>query len=58
MTPQTQAAGMMSRAQWHRQEAANFLRHSVAAMYQHERAAEDLERAAAKLLNQTKDNTK
>jgi hypothetical protein len=58
MNPQTQAALLIKSAQWHRQEAANYLRHSVAAMHQHERAAQDLERAAAKLLQLTKEITK
>lgn len=47
MDKQTQAAAMLARAQWHRAESENFLRHSVAAMHQHEREAEDLERRAA-----------
>jgi hypothetical protein len=50
MNKQTQAAAMLARAQWHRAESANFLRHSVAAMRQHEREAEDLESRAAQLL--------
>jgi len=50
MNKQTQAAAMLARAQWHRTESENFLRHSVAAMYQHEREAEDLERRAAQLM--------
>ena len=50
MNKQTQAAVMLARAQWHRAESNNFLRHSVAAMYQHEREAENLERRAAQLL--------
>ena len=49
----TQAAALLNRAQWHRAESNNFLRHSCAAMRQHEREAEDLERRAAELLNQT-----
>lgn len=50
----TQAQTLQSRAEWHRREAQNFLRHSCAAMYQHEKEAERLEREAAKLLNQPK----
>jgi hypothetical protein len=50
MNTQTQAAAMLARAQWHRAESENFLRHSVAAMYQHEREAEDLEGRAAQLM--------
>lgn len=53
----TQAQAMLSRAQWHRAESKNFLRHSVAAMYQHEREAEDLEQRAAELLKQPKEIT-
>ena len=52
----TQAAALLNRAKWHRAESINFLRHSVAAMRQHEREAEDLERRAAELLN-TKETT-
>lgn len=52
-SPATQAAALLNRAQWHRAESINFLRHSVAAMHQHEREAEDLERRAAELLKQT-----
>ena len=55
-SPATQAAAMLNRAKWHRAEAINFLRHSCAAMRQHEREAEDLERRAAELLN-TKEKT-
>jgi hypothetical protein len=50
MNKQTQAAAMLNRAKWHRAESQNFLRHSVAAMHQHEREAEDLERRAAELM--------
>ena len=50
----TQAQTMQSRAQWHRAESQNFLRHSCAAMRQHEREAEDLERRAAQLLKEIK----
>lgn len=53
----TQAQAMLNRAQWHRAESKNFLRHSVAAMYQHEREAEDLEQRAAQLLKQPKEIT-
>jgi len=45
-----QAATLLARAQWHRAESENFLRHSCSAMYQHEKEAERLEREAAKLL--------
>jgi hypothetical protein len=51
----TQAQALLSRAQWHRAESKNFLRHSVAAMYQLEREAEDLEQRAAQLLNKAKE---
>lgn len=50
MDKQTQAAAMLARAQWHRAESENFLRHSVPAMYQHEREAEELERRATQML--------
>lgn len=51
-SPAARAAVLLNRAQWHRSESQNFLRHSVQAMHQHERTAEDLERHAAEILNQ------
>ena len=48
-SPQAQAYSLRQQAQWHREESQNFLRHSVPAMYQHERAADALEAQADKL---------
>ena len=48
-SPATRAASLRQRAQWHRNEANNYLRHSVAAMHQHEEEAQDLENEAARL---------
>jgi len=48
-SPATRAASLRQRAQWHRSEANNYLRHSVAAMRQHEEEALDLEAEAARL---------
>lgn len=48
----TRAASLRERAQWHRTEAQNFLRHSAAAMRQHEEEARDLEAEADRLTQQ------
>ena len=49
MSPQAQAYSLRPRAQWHREQSEDYLNHSTAAMYQHERAADALEQQADKL---------
>jgi len=49
MSPQAQAYSLRQRAQWHREQSEDYLNHSTAAMYQHERAADALEQQADKL---------
>ena len=51
-SPATRAASLRQRAQWHRNEAQNFLRHSTAAMRQHDEEAQDLETEADRLTQQ------
>jgi len=51
-SPATRAASLRQRAQWHRTEGQNFLRHSVAAMRQHDEEAADLEAEADRLTQQ------
>jgi len=48
-SPATRAASLRERAQWHRTEAANYLRHSAAAMHQHDEEARELEALANQL---------
>jgi hypothetical protein len=55
MSPETQAANLLAQAADRRAESNNFLRHSVAAMYQFEADAENLEKRAAELLQITED---
>ena len=55
MTPEAQAANLLAQAAERRAESNNFLRHSVAAMYQFQADAENLEKRAAKLLQITED---
>lgn len=55
MTPQAQAANLLAQAADRRAESNNFLRHSVAAMYQLQTDAENLEKRAAELLQITED---
>lgn len=55
MTPKAQAANLLKQAAERRAESNNFLRHSVAAMYQFEADAENLEKRAAELLQITED---
>lgn len=55
MTPEAQAANLLKQAAERRAESNNFLRHSVAAMYQFEADAENLEKRAAELLQITED---
>lgn len=51
-TPETLAATLWIRAQWHRAQSRDFLNNSSHSMGQHERQAEELEAQAAKLLEQ------
>lgn len=51
-TPDTIAAALWIRAQWHRAQSRDFLNNSSASMSQHEREAEDLERRAAELMKE------
>lgn len=51
-SPATRAASLRQRAQWHRNEGQNFLRHSAAAMRQHDEEARDLEAEADRLTNE------
>lgn len=51
-SPATRAAALRARAQWHRTEGQNFLRHSAAAMRQHDEEARELEAAADQLTQQ------
>ena len=51
-SPATRAAALRSRAQWHRTEGQNYLRHSAAAMRQHDEEALDLEAEADRLTQQ------
>jgi hypothetical protein len=51
-SPATRAAGLRARAQWHRTEGQNFLRHSAAAMRQHDEQARELEAEADHLTQQ------
>lgn len=44
-----QAYSLRQRAQWHREQAEDYLNHSAAAMRQHEQAAEALEQQADQL---------
>ena len=55
MSPETQAANLLAQAADRRAESNNFLRHSVAAMYQFQTDAESLEKRAAELLQITED---
>ena len=55
MTPEAQAANLLAQAAERRAESNNFLRHSVAALYQFQADAENLEKRAAKLLQITED---
>jgi len=48
-SPATRAQALRSRAQWHRTEAQDFLRHSAAAMHQHDEEARELEALANQL---------
>jgi len=48
-TPDTQAAALWLRAQWHRAQSRDFLNNSSASMHQHEKDAERLEKQAAEL---------
>jgi hypothetical protein len=50
--PQTRAAVLFTRAQWHRAQSRDFLNNSAASMGQHERTAEALETQAAQLINE------
>jgi hypothetical protein len=50
--PQSRAAVLWTRAQWHRAQSRDFLNNSAASMSQHERAAEALEAQAAQLINE------
>ena len=50
MSPQAQAASLLAHAAHCRAESNNFLRHSVAAMYQFKADADSLEKRAAELL--------
>lgn len=47
--PQTAAAVLWIRAQWHRAQSRDFLNNSVQSMHQHEKEADDLERRASQL---------
>lgn len=47
--PQTAAAVLWIRAQWHRAQSRDFLNKSVQSMYQHEKEADELERRAREL---------
>lgn len=51
-SPATRAAALRNRAQWHRTEGQNYLRHSAAAMRQHDEEAADLEAEADRLTQQ------
>jgi len=55
MTPEAQAANLLAQAAERRAESNNFLRHSVAALYQFQADAENLEKRAAELLQITED---
>jgi hypothetical protein len=55
MSPETQAANLLAQAAERRAESNNFLRHSVAAMYQFKADADSLEKRAAELLQITED---
>jgi hypothetical protein len=48
-SPATRAAQLRARAQWHRTEGQNYLRHSAAAMHQHDEEARELEAEADQL---------
>jgi hypothetical protein len=48
-TPDTLAAVLWIRAQWHRAQSRDFLNNSSASMHQHEKDAERLEKQAAEL---------
>jgi hypothetical protein len=52
INPETLAATLWIRAQWHRAQSRDFLNNSAASMSQHERAAEALEAEAAELTRQ------
>jgi hypothetical protein len=54
MSPQAQAASLLAHAAHCRAESKNFLRHSVAAMYQFSNDADSLEKRAAELLADSK----
>jgi len=55
MTPEAQAANLLTQAADRRAESNNFLRHSVAAMHQFQADADSLEKRAAELLQITED---
>lgn len=55
MSPETQAENLLAQAAHCREESKNFLRHSVAAMYQFQTDAESLEKRAAQLLQLTEE---
>jgi hypothetical protein len=48
-TPDTLAAALWIRAQWHRAQSRDFLNNSVSSMHQHEQDAERLEKQAEQL---------
>ena len=51
-TPDTLAASLWLRAQWHRAQSRDFLNNSCASMHQHEKEAERLENQAAALTSE------
>jgi len=54
MSPKAQAENLLAQAAHCREESKNFLRHSVAAMYQFKADADSLEKRAAELLADSK----